>query len=185
MSYFSSEYECKLDIKGRMTLPTRLKSAMPEQETEELKVTIRRGFEPCLTLYPQHEWDRIFQRVVSLDEFSREQRNFQRSFLRGCTEVELDKAGRFLIPKTLLRYANIDKDAILVGMGNRIEIWNPETYEEFLIQDEEEFSELAEKYLADVVRTNAQTGVVVNISRAEVQEHTPNVPLKAGNSDSI
>ncbi len=172
MTYFSSEYECKLDAKGRMMLPTRIKSVLPEDS--EIKVTIRRGFEPCLTLYPQHEWEKIFQRVISLDEFNREQRNFQRSFLRGCTEVELDKTGRFLIPKTMLRYANIDKDAILVGMGNRLEIWNPETYEDFLIQDEEEFSELAEKYLSTPTASQEASGVVVNINRAEVHETEEN-----------
>lgn len=172
MTYFSSEYECKLDAKGRMMLPARIKSALPQElEAEEIKVTIKRGFEPCLTLYPQTEWDKIFQRVVALDEFNREQRNFQRTFLRGCTEIELDKTGRFLIPKTMLRYANIEKEAILVGMGNRIEIWNPDTYEEFLIQDEEEFSEMAEKFLSGPAPSQDQSGVVVNINRAEVNEN--------------
>lgn len=172
--YLSGEYVCKLDAKGRMMIPARIKTALPkspDQEDADLHITLRRGFEPCLTLYSQTEWARIFQRIVALDEFNQEQRNFQRSFLRGCTEIELDKTGRFLIPKTMLRYAGLEKEAILVGMGNRMEIWNPERYEEFLIQDEETFSALAEKYLSDRKETEPNPGVVVNISKAEIKEN--------------
>jgi MraZ protein len=63
--------------------------------------------------------------------------------------AELDGNGRFLIPKPMLRHAQIEKHAIVVGMGNRVEIWNPKLYEEYLIKDQSKFSELAQKYLAD------------------------------------
>jgi len=63
--------------------------------------------------------------------------------------VELDANGRFLIPKPMLKHAKLEKEAIVVGMGNRVEIWNPELYEEYLIKDQSKFSDLAQKYLAD------------------------------------
>ncbi len=63
--------------------------------------------------------------------------------------VELDANGRFLIPKSMIRYANLEREAVVVGMGNRVEIWNPASYDEYLIKDQSKFSELAEKYLAD------------------------------------
>jgi MraZ protein len=146
MSFFTGEHECKLDAKGRLVLPARIKANMPESSPNEL--VIRRGFEPCLVLYPMLEYKKIFSRIASLNEFNEEYRVLQRNFFRGNTEVDLDNAGRFLIPKTMLKYAGLEKDAIVVGMGNRVEIWNPEKYEEFLISDPSEFSKLAEKFLA-------------------------------------
>lgn len=147
MAFFTSEYECKLDAKGRLVLPAKIKSNLPETSGGEL--VVRRGFEPCLVVYPFTEYKKIYAKVASLNEFNEEYRKLQRNFFRGNTQVELDNNGRFLIPKTMLRYAGLDKEVIVVGMGNRIEIWNPDTYEEYLIQDQSEFSKLAEKYLTE------------------------------------
>ncbi len=105
MSYFSSEYECKIDVKGRMVLPARIKASLPEESESTIVVT--RGFEPCLTIYPLNEWKKIFEQVSSLNEFNPEYRRFQRNFLRGNTEIELDKSGRFLIPRTMARFAKV------------------------------------------------------------------------------
>ncbi|MCR6639352.1 MAG: division/cell wall cluster transcriptional repressor MraZ [Sporocytophaga sp.] len=147
MSYFSSEYDCKMDAKGRLVLPARIKANLPE--ASENSIVITRGFEPCLVVYPMNEWKKVFSKVSGLNEFNEEYRNFQRNFFRGNSEVELDNNGRFLIPKPLLRHAQIDKDVIVVGLGNRIELWNPELYEKFLIKDQQEFAKLAEKYLGN------------------------------------
>jgi MraZ protein len=82
-----------------------------------------------------------------LSEFNEEYRKLQRNFFSGTATVELDSNGRFVVPKTMLTYAGIDKDVILVGMGNKVEVWNPTVYEKHLIQDPGELSKLAEKYL--------------------------------------
>ena len=146
MAYLSGEYECKLDAKGRMVLPARIKSTLPDAEVP--KVFVKRGFEACLVLYPELEWKKVYSRVAGLSEFNEEQRNFQRNFFSGSAELELDSAGRFLIPKLMLKYADIDKDAIVVGVGNRVEIWNPDKYNQYLIKDQNEFSKQAEKFLS-------------------------------------
>ncbi|MCU0428413.1 MAG: division/cell wall cluster transcriptional repressor MraZ [Cytophagaceae bacterium] len=147
MSYFSGEYESKLDAKGRLILPSRLKANLPVASGNNIVIT--RGFETCLVLYSELEWKKIFSKVAGLNEFNEEYRNFQRNFFRGMTEAELDGNGRFLLPKSMLKYAQIESEAILVGLGNRIEIWNAELYDQFLIKDQKEFSRLAEKYLGD------------------------------------
>lgn len=147
MSYFSGEYECKIDAKGRAVLPSRIKSALPAASGNSLVIT--RGFEPCLVLYPQVEWAKIFSKVAGLNEFNEEYRNFQRNFFRGNTEIELDSNGRFLIPRTMAGFAGLEKYAVMVGLGNRIEVWDPERYNEYLIKDPEEFSKLAQKYLTE------------------------------------
>ena len=145
MSFFTSEYECKLDAKGRLVLPSRIKGNLPEASDNEL--VLRKGFEPCLILYPMVEFRKIYSKISGLNEFNEEYRKFQRNFFRGNATVELDGTGRFLIPKLMINYAQLEKQAIVVGMGNRIEIWNPEQYNRYLINDPGEFSALAQKYL--------------------------------------
>lgn len=144
MTFFTSEYESKLDAKGRLALPARIKSQLPEGEVE---LVIRRGFEPCLTLYPMVEFKKVFSKISGLNEFNEEYRKLQRNFLSGVVTVELDSNGRFLLPKNMLAYAQLEKEVMLVGMGNKVEIWNPSRYEKHLIQDPGELSKLAEKYL--------------------------------------
>jgi MraZ protein len=145
MTFFTSEYESKVDVKGRLVLPARIKAQLPEGEAQEL--VIRRGFEPCLVLYPMVEFKKVFSKISSLNEFNEEYRKLQRNFLSGVVTVELDGNGRFLIPKNMLLYAKLEKDAILIGTGNKVEIWNPSVYEKHQIQDPDELSKLAEKYL--------------------------------------
>ena len=145
MAFFTSEYSCKLDAKGRLVLPSRMKANLPEASSNEL--FIREGFEPCLELYPLVEYKKIYSNIAGLNEFNAEFRKLQRNFFRGSATVELDSAGRLLIPKSMLQYGKLDKEVVVVGMGNRMEIWNPEVYEKFLISDQQELSELAEKHL--------------------------------------
>jgi MraZ protein len=145
MTFFTSEYESKLDSKGRLVLPSRIKAQLPESGGNEL--VVRRGFEQCLILYPMVEFKKVFSKISSLNEFNEEYRKLQRNFFSGTATVELDNMGRFVIPKNMLAYANLDKDIILVGMGNKVEVWNPAIYEKHLIQDPSELSKLAEKYL--------------------------------------
>ncbi|WP_250631421.1 division/cell wall cluster transcriptional repressor MraZ [Rhodoflexus caldus] len=143
MPAFSGEYECKLDAKGRLVLPAKIKAALPPESAETIVLT--RGFEPCIILYSLVHWKELSERVIALNEFVEEYRTFQRNFFRGNTEVELDSAGRFLVPRTMLKYANIEKDAIVVGAGNRVEIWQPDAYEAALVQDSKQFSQMAER----------------------------------------
>jgi MraZ protein len=144
MTFFTSQYESKLDAKGRITLPSRIKSQLPEGDQE---IVVRRGFEQCLILYPMVEFKKVFSKISGLSEFNEEYRKLQRNFLSGVVTLELDGTGRFLLPKNMLTYAQIDKDALLVGLGSKVEIWNPAIYEKHQINDPSELSKLAEKHL--------------------------------------
>jgi MraZ protein len=93
------------------------------------------------------EFKKVFSKISGLSEFNEEYRKLQRNFFSGTATVELDSNGRFLIPKNMLGYSQIDKEAILVGMGNKVEIWNPSLYEKHMISDPGELSKLAQKYL--------------------------------------
>jgi len=142
---FYGEFEARLDAKGRLVLPARIKAALPAESESNLILT--RGFEPCITLHPLSEWNKILERVTALDEFNEEFRNFQRNYLRGNAEVELDSNGRFILPKSMMKYANIDKEVIVVGVGKRVELWDPETYNAYLVKDQQQLSKMAEKVL--------------------------------------
>jgi MraZ protein len=147
MSLFTGEHACKMDAKGRLTLPARVKSKLPEASGSQLILSL--GLEPCLVLYPLVEYRKIYSRIASMNEFNEEYRRLQRNFFRRIAEVELDGAGRVLIPKSMSGYAQLDKELILVGMGNRIELWNAQVYDEFVISDNAEFSRLAQKHLTE------------------------------------
>jgi MraZ protein len=93
------------------------------------------------------EFKKVFSKISGLSEFNEEYRKLQRNFFSGTFTVELDGNGRFLIPKNMLAYAQLEKDCVLVGMGNKVEIWNPSVYEKHMINDPGELSKLAQKYL--------------------------------------
>ena len=145
MAFFTGEHECKLDAKGRLVLPSRLKSVLPE--ASKSSIIIRKGFEPNLIIYSLHEFQNIYTRINSLNEFSSEQRKLKRNLFSSISQVDLDSNGRFLIPKNMIKYTNLKKDVILIGMGNIIEVWNPGLYNKNLISSSKEFSNLAQKYL--------------------------------------
>lgn len=145
MAFFTGEHECKLDAKGRLVLPARLKSVLPEASKKS--IIIRKGFEPNLIIYSLHEFQNIYNRISSLNEFSSEQRKLKRKLFSSISQVDLDSNGRFLLPKGMIQHCNINKDVILIGMGNVIELWSPSNYNKNLISNTEEFSKLAQKYL--------------------------------------
>src|SRR5688500_17034677 len=112
MQSLLGEYEETVDLKGRFLLPAGLKKQLPEGANT---FVLNRGFEKCLTLYPMISWDPIVQQIAAMNEFKPKVRQFRRQFLAGATQVELDTAGRMLLPQTLKEYAGLGKDIILVG----------------------------------------------------------------------
>jgi MraZ protein len=126
-------------------LPARIKNGLPETSGSELVVGL--GFEKCLIVYPILEFKKLYAKVAGLSEFNPDYRKLQRNFFRGNSVVELDSSGRFLIPKQMLNYAQLEKQVVVVGMGNKVELWNPELYKEQLYDNQNEFSDHVQKYL--------------------------------------
>ncbi|MFM8361800.1 MAG: division/cell wall cluster transcriptional repressor MraZ [Haliscomenobacter sp.] len=142
MQKLLGEYECKLDEKGRMRLPSGLISQLGERETYAF--VINRGFEKCLMLYTEEVWDQITNEINALNLYVKKNRDFVRYFYRGANKVVMDSADRILLAKRLLEYAEIEKDAILLAYNNRIEIWSAEQYDQMLQEEPDDFSGLAE-----------------------------------------
>ena len=126
---FLGEYEATLDAKGRFLLPAGLKKQMPGEDGNAF--VINRGFEKCLTMYPLSSWEPIFTNISKLNNFDPKVREFRRWFLNGAIQMDLDSAGRLLVPKNLVEHARIDKDIVLVSAVNKIEIWDKKTYQQF------------------------------------------------------
>ena len=143
---FLGEYEVTLDAKGRFLLPAALKKQL-EGETAN-QFIVNRGIEQCLTLYPLQTWEPLFVELSKLNDFDPQVRQFRRSFLNGATQVELDTAGRLLLPKPLMEYAGLEKDVQLVSAINKIEIWDSSKYKQlFESVSPEGYSQLADSVM--------------------------------------
>ncbi|TVR78922.1 MAG: division/cell wall cluster transcriptional repressor MraZ [Chitinophagaceae bacterium] len=148
MTRFLGEYECKVDAKGRLMIPSGLnKQLLPEARD---RFVVNRGFEKHLVLYPFNEWEKISSEINRLNLYVKKNRQFVRYFYRGATELSPDSNNRILFPKSLMEYANLKKDVVLFAYSNRIEIWNKEEYEGLLDDEPADFSDLAEDVMGDL-----------------------------------
>jgi MraZ protein len=142
MYQFTGEYECKLDAKGRLRLPSALIRQIGG--AEKLSFTVNRGFEKHLMLYPRDVWEKKTKEINQLNLYNTRQRQAIRYFYRGATEVFLDSADRLLVPKSLAEYAGIDKELVLFAYHEQIEIWSKEKYEQMLAEEPDDFSQIAD-----------------------------------------
>ena len=146
MISFLGEYESTVDAKGRFLLPAGFKKQLPQEITAQF--VINRGFEKCLTLYPLQSWNPIFENISQLNDFDPKVREFRRYFLNGAIQIELDSAGRILLPKNLIEHASLEKDIVLVSAVNKIEIWDKNKYQQFFDSfTSESFSSLANEVM--------------------------------------
>ncbi len=145
MQQLLGEYECKLDAKGRMRLPSGLMEQLGERDNYEF--VLNRGFENCLMLYPLEVWDRITSEINQLNLYNKKNRDFVRYFYRGAQKLSADSSERILVKDRLLEYAGIDKEVILSAVNDRIEIWSREQYDQILDSEPDDFSDLAEEVL--------------------------------------
>ncbi len=148
MGIFTGDYECKLDVKGRLVLPAKLKAALPENPSNELY--LRKGIEQCLILRTYLEVKKEYSKLMNLDNTDEDVRSFQRAYFRREVIVEMDSAGRILIPKGLIAYAQLDGEATVSGIGARIEIWNPALLHEQDQLTEQKYNVWDKKFLSKI-----------------------------------
>ena len=132
------EYEHSLDVKGRLILPAKIREDMGD------KFIVTKGLDGCLFGFSQNEWTNFEEKLKTLPLTNKNARDFVRFFLSGATECEIDKQGRFLIAGNLREYANLEKDAIIIGVGTRIEIWNREKWKSYNSDEKISADEIAE-----------------------------------------
>jgi MraZ protein len=142
-------YECKVDAKGRLMLPTALKKQLTSQ-LESGFVLKRSMFEKCIELYPMSEWNDTMSDVTKLSRFKRKNVEFIRLFTAGVRIVELDVTGRLLIPKDLVGFSSITNNIVLASAGTYVEIWDKDAYEEKLSNPETDIATLAEEVMGSL-----------------------------------
>lgn len=120
---FMGEYNHTLDAKGRLIIPAKFRETLGDA------FIVSKGMDGCLFVFTNEEWEGFAEKLRSLPMIDKEARQFTRYFLSGATEVEVDKSGRVLLPSVLREFAGISKDAVLVGVGSRVEIWSKELWE--------------------------------------------------------
>ncbi|UYW00659.1 division/cell wall cluster transcriptional repressor MraZ [Flavobacterium agricola] len=144
---FIGTYECKIDAKGRVSIPSALKKQLPNLEAGF--VVKRSIFEKCIELYPMQEWEKIAAKLGQLNQFTKKNQQFARMYQAGMKVIEIDDAGRFLLAKDLIEYSQISKDIVLTANLNHIEIWDKNLYEQAIAMTDEDFSDLAEQVMGD------------------------------------
>jgi len=146
MQQLLGEYYCKIDEKGRVKLPTALRLQFGSINNTSL--VINRGYEQHLNLYPLHFWQQRTAEFSHLKDYRESDRKFLRYFYRGAQRLEIDKSDRILINKSLLNYARIDREIVLLAINQLIEVWSVENYNQMLAEEPQDFSNYAEKILA-------------------------------------
>lgn len=141
MTSFIGEYEVAIDTKGRFLVPSGFRKQLPEGAEE--RFVVNRGFENCLSLYPLESWNVLAGKINRLNDFNPKVRDFKRLFLNGATMIDTDSAGRLLLPKPLQEYAGIKKDMVFSAQGNKVELWDKDTYHNYIRQHSVNFSDLA------------------------------------------
>ncbi|MDD3853361.1 MAG: division/cell wall cluster transcriptional repressor MraZ [Syntrophomonadaceae bacterium] len=135
---FLGEYQHSLDVKGRITIPSKFR----EQLLERFVAT--KGLDNCIFLYPMDEWQAIENKLKSLPFTRADVRSFARFFFSGASELEVDKQGRVVLPGNLRDYAGIDKDVVIIGVGTRVEIWSNDSWNEYNQRAASGYEEIAE-----------------------------------------
>ncbi len=132
------EFHHIIDEKSRLIIPSKFRNELGD------RVIITKGLDKCLFIYSEQEWNKIMQKVSSLQFTKKNVRAFERSFIGGASLIEFDKQGRINITSPLVHYADILKECVIIGVNERLEIWSKETFDSYMMQNEESLEEITE-----------------------------------------
>ena len=138
LSMLMGEYHHNIDEKSRLIIPAKFRSELGE------RFVITKGLDKCLFVYSETEWNKLMQKVSSLQFTKKNVRAFERTFIGGASLIEFDKQGRINITSPLVHYANIKKECVIIGVSERLEIWSLEDYNKYMKENEEDLASIAE-----------------------------------------
>ena len=138
---FMGEYHHNVDTKGRLIVPAKFRDDLGEM------FILTRGLDQCLFGYPLNEWKIIEDKLKGLPMTKKDARAFTRFFFSGATECEIDKQGRINISSPLLNYAKLEKECVILGVSNRIEIWSQDIWNDYFSESADSFAEIAENMI--------------------------------------
>ena len=132
------EFKHNLDSKNRVTVPAKLRMELGE------KPVLTRGLDHCLFIYPNRDWQLFMEKLNKLPLGQAKARNFKRFILSGASEIDIDEMGRVLIPEPLKKYSGLKKEVVIIGVGDRIELWDEDMWNKYIETAEKESESLAE-----------------------------------------
>lgn len=138
INMFMGEFHHSIDDKGRLILPAKFREDLGDN------FIITRGLEECLFIYSISEWEKITHKLNNLPFTKKDARSFMRFFLSGATATEFDKQGRINITSPLISYADLKKECVVIGVGDRIEVWSKDKWDNFYNSNKEKLSDIAE-----------------------------------------
>lgn len=138
---FMGEYHHNIDVKGRLIVPVKFREDLGEV------FILTRGLDQCLFGYPMSEWKVIEEKLKGLPLTKKDARAFTRFFFSGATECEIDKQGRINIATPLVNYAKLEKECVVLGVSNRIEIWSMDIWNDYFSESADSFAEIAENMI--------------------------------------
>lgn len=144
MQMFMGEYHHNIDEKGRIVIPTKFRECLEDQ------FIIAKGLEKCLYIYSMKDWQNLVEKLNTLPFTKKDARTFMRGFFSGATVCEFDRQGRTSITSPLVAYAGLQKECVIIGANDRMELWDKDAWEQFLSSNEEQLSDLAENLFMDV-----------------------------------
>lgn len=133
----TGEFNHSIDSKGRLIIPSKLRDSLGE------RFVITKGMDGCLFLYPENEWEAFEDKLRTLPLTNKKAREFKRFFLGSAVDGEIDKQGRILISTSLRTYANLDKEVVLAGVLDKVEIWSKDAWEARTAEIEENIEDIA------------------------------------------
>lgn len=136
---FMGEHKHNMDKKGRVIIPASFRGDLGQ------KFVMTRGLDNCLFVYPKDEWEILEKKLTSLPITSKSSRTFVRFFFSGATECNFDKQGRISIPVNLRNYADLEKEIIIIGLANRIELWSSSKWDGYITDAEDSYEDIAEQ----------------------------------------
>ena len=139
---FLGEHEHTLDQKGRLTLPAKYRDSFPEG------LVLSRGMDGCVFAYPRADWSELASRLAALDTLGRDDRMMKRHFFSGATEVMPDRQGRVMIPTTLASHAKLERDVVVAGVFDHLEIWDRAAWRAQIADVEGRAEDVAERLAA-------------------------------------
>lgn len=148
MKVLIGTYECKIDAKGRVLLPSSLKKQL--SDVQDGFVLKRSVFESCLEFWPMAKWNQMMEKLNKLNPFDKKNDQFLRRFMAGVKYIEFDEAGRFLISKDLIEFAGLSKEVVFSSKVDILEIWDKQSYERNIMDEDFDFQELAQEVMSNI-----------------------------------
>ncbi len=144
---FRGATKVSLDAKGRLAIPSRYRERIIARAEGHLIATVDRDY--CLLIYPLPDWEEIERKLVRLPSLNKQARRLQRLMVGYATEVDMDGHGRILVPRELRDFASLDRQAMLIGQGNKFELWDEERWngrrDEWLAPDDGDHGNLPQE----------------------------------------